>query len=189
MARSIGRQEPPDPDPFARGPYAPEPPAPGAARWWWWSVTGAFALAVSYALGGEGGVLLLLVVVGAATAALLPVRLPRPRRPRRRPPRNTAHSDAPFPDYRKVLDALSWAAVSPRHFDVVTRPVLQRLAAGRLAERHGVDLVSDPGRARALLGEDVWSLVDPTRPARDVSAPPGVDLASVQRVVEKVESL
>ena len=169
--------------------YPPERPAADAARWWWWSTSAAFALAISYALGGVGGVLLLLVVVGAAGTALLPMRLPRPRRPRRRPPRTTAHSDAPFPDYRKLLEALSWSVVSPRHYDVVTRPVLQRLAAGRLAERHGVDLVLDPERARALLGDDVWPLLDPGRPARDVSAPPGVDLASVQRVVERVENL
>lgn len=177
-------------DPFEpHRPYSPERPSPAGARWWWWSVSGAFALAVSYALGGEGGVLLLLVVVGAAATALLPMRLPRPRRPRHRPPSTTAHTDAPFPDYRKVLDALSWAAVSPRHYDVVTRPVLQRLAAGRLAERHGVDLVTDPERAAALLGPEVWPLVDPSRPARDVSAPPGIDLATVHRVVERVESL
>jgi hypothetical protein len=175
-------------DPFA-DPFAPAPAMSSGARWWWASTSGAFALAVSYAFGGLGGVLLLLVVVSAGTATVLPLRLPRARRPRRRPPRVTAHGDAPFPDYRKVVESLSWAAVSPRHYDVVTRPVLQRLAAGRLAERHGLDLVRDHERARALLGEDVWPLVDPHRPARDVSAPPGVDLASVQRVVERVEAL
>ena len=46
----------------------------------------------------------------------------------------------------------------------MTRPLLTRLAAARLADRHRVDLHADPDAARALLGDDVWPWVDPRRP-------------------------
>ncbi|GAA2059408.1 hypothetical protein GCM10009839_82190 [Catenulispora yoronensis] len=49
----------------------------------------------------------------------------------------------------------------PGGYDRGLRRELTRLAAARLAERHGVNLYRDPGTAAALLGTDVWPLVDP----------------------------
>jgi hypothetical protein len=43
------------------------------------------------------------------------------------------------------------------------RPLVQDVVAARLAGRHGVDLESMPGRARALVGPRTWELVRPDR--------------------------
>jgi hypothetical protein len=43
------------------------------------------------------------------------------------------------------------------------RPLVQDVAAARLAGRHGVDLERMPGRARALVGPRTWELVRPDR--------------------------
>ena len=79
--------------------------------------------------------------------------------------------------------------MSPRHYDLVTRPLMTRLAAARLADRHRVDLWSNPEHARAVLGDDVWPWVDPARePSRD-SQPPGVGAETLTRIVDRLETL
>ena len=57
--------------------------------------------------------------------------------------------------YRHV-DRISYAVGAPRHYDSGIRPVLTELARDRVRRFAGVDLASDPARARALLGEDLW---------------------------------
>ena len=79
--------------------------------------------------------------------------------------------------------------MSPRHYDVVTRPLLTRLAAARLADRHRVDLWSDPAGARAVLGDDVWTWVDPAREASRDSQPPGIGPETLTRIVDRLEHL
>ena len=81
------------------------------------------------------------------------------------------------------------AQVSPRHYDLVTRPLLIQLLASRLADRHRIDLAKEPGRARAVVGEDVWRWVDPGRPPDRSSQPPGVDRRTVTAIVERLERL
>ena len=149
----------------------------------------AGALVVAYTVAGVGGVLVGLTafaVVGVLTVAL---RVPRPPalRGRARPPVPVVN--APYRTYRRVAEQLSWARVSPRHYDVVTRPLLQDLMASRLAERHGVDVHRSPDAARALLGEDVWPWLDPARPASGTSRPPGLDPRVLVTLVERLEAL
>lgn len=50
------------------------------------------------------------------------------------------------------------------------RRELTRLAAARVAERHGVNLYRDPQAASRLIGPDLWPLVDP---AAGGDKPPG----------------
>jgi len=149
----------------------------------------ATALVVTFALAGVGGVVLLLtgatvlaVLAAAAVVPGPPHAPPRPTPPVRLP-------NAPFRTYRQIAEQLSWAGVSPRHYDVVTRPLLQRLARSRLAERHGVDLDAAPDAARALLGDDVWVWLDPRRPPSSDSQPPGLDRRVLHRLVDRLEAL
>ena len=91
-------------------------------------------LAAGYAAGGQAG---LLAVAGvAAVAALLAARLriPGPH-PRPGPSRQARFLNSAFPRYRHIDSALSEGRASPRHFDLITRPVLQRLLAALLADR------------------------------------------------------
>ncbi len=150
---------------------------------------GAALLVVTYSLAGLGGLLLavtLVAVVGVLAAAFrvpgAPVTRGRPRPP-------VPVANAPYRTYRRVAEQLSWARVSPRHYDVVTRPLLQRLMASRLAERHGIDVHRSPDAARALLGEELWHLLDPARPASGSSRPPGLDVRDLHRVVDRLEAL
>jgi hypothetical protein len=147
------------------------------------------ALVVTFAFSGIGGIVLLLTaatVLGLLAAAAV---VPGPPAARPRPVPAPPLANAPFRTYRQVAEQLSWAGVSPRHYDVVTRPLLQRLARSRLAERHGVDLDASPDAARALLGEDVWVWLDPRRPASSDSQPPGLDRRVLHRLVDRLEAL
>ncbi len=144
---------------------------------------------VATVAAGAGGLLVSLSVLAGVTAIVLPLTLPgaAPVRSTRRA--GPAVDNAPYRAYRQVAEQLSWAAVSPRHYDLVTRPLMTRLAAARLADRHRVDLWSNPEHARAVLGDDVWPWVDPARePSRD-SQPPGVGAETLTRIVDRLETL
>lgn len=149
----------------------------------------AVVLVVAVLVAGAAGLLVTLTALTVMAAAVLALALPGA--PARRIPRRPAPAvrDAPYRAYRGVAEQLSWAAVSPRHFDLVTRPLLTELAAARLADRHGVDLHREPAAAQALLGADVWPWVAPVEvPSRD-GQPPGVDRATLTRIVDRLEQL
>jgi hypothetical protein len=149
------------------------------------------AIAVIGAYIGAGFAGLVVALSGLAVLGLLllalgvPAAPTRSRRRRRRAPSN----DLPYPTFQQVSEQLSWADVSPRHYDMVTRPLLVRLMASRLSERHGVDLHRDPEGARAIVGDDLWWWLDPTRPVEGSSQPPGVDVRTLTRLVERLEKL
>jgi hypothetical protein len=106
---------------------------------------------------------------------------------RRSPPAEVRSAD--FPAYAKISSDLSWAPVSRWHYDHGIRPLFGRLLESVLAERHRVDLARDPARARELVGEDVWPLVDPSRPPSFDSKAPGADLRTLTRIVDRLEQL
>jgi hypothetical protein len=108
-------------------------------------------------------------------------------RPRRAAPAVVRPSD--FPAYAKISSDLGWAPVSQWHYDHGLRPLLGRLFESVLAERHRVDLTADPDRARTLVGDDIWPLIDPSRPASSDSRAPGTDLRTLTRIVDRLEQL
>jgi hypothetical protein len=106
---------------------------------------------------------------------------------RRHPPAEVRSAD--FPAYAKISSDLGWAPVSQWHYDHGIRPLFGRLLESVLAERHRVDLARDPARARDLVGEDIWPLVDPSRPSSFDSKAPGADLRTLTRIVDRLEQL
>lgn len=91
------------------------------------------------------------------------------------------------------------AAIEDAHdslsgYELHLRPLLQRLYAVRLAERHGVSLHAQPARAAAIVGPELWPWIDPARrrltpgfsrepdPAVRQSVPEGVISALVDRL-------
>lgn len=78
---------------------------------------------------------------------------------------------------RRNVSMLGWSALvssartSATGFAHSARPELQRLYAVRLAEKHGVSLLTEPDKAAALIGPELWPWVDPSRPA-PLPAPP-----------------
>jgi hypothetical protein len=114
-------------------------------------------------------------------------RAVRARLWRRSPPAQVRSAD--FPAYAKISSDLSWAPVSQWHYDHGIRPLFGRLLESVLAERHRVDLARDPARARDLAGDDIWPLVDPSRPPSFDSKAPGADLRTLTRIVDRLEQL
>ena len=152
-------------------------------------VAAACLVAVATAVFGWAGLigaLSLVAVVGAVVALSRVPAAPTPRRPSRPGP---PVENAPFRSYRQVAEAMSWAEVSPRHYDLGTRPVLVRLLAARLSDHHGIDLAADPEAARRLVGDDVWHWLDADREVDRRGQPPGLDPATLERIVDRLEHL
>ncbi|SBT54645.1 hypothetical protein [Micromonospora narathiwatensis] len=78
---------------------------------------------------------------------------------------------------------LDWSATRPERFTKVILPRLGELADERLRQRHGVTRESDPTRARALLGEPLWTFLN-TTPRRRPPSPR--DLAAIVAELEKL---
>jgi hypothetical protein len=68
-------------------------------------------------------------------------------------------------------------------------PLLRSSAAARLAARHGFELDRRPEAARTLLGDEVWELLRPDRPAPADRHGPGLRREQIAAVIERVESL
>jgi hypothetical protein len=150
---------------------------------------GALVVVAGTTAAGAAGMLVTFSVLAGVAVLVLALRLPGAAAPRHRPRPGPAVDNEPYRAYRQVAEQLSWADVSPRHYDIVTRPLLTRLAAARLADRHRVDLWSDPAGARAVLGDDVWTWVDPAREASRDGQPPGIGPEILTRIVDRLESL
>lgn len=74
------------------------------------------------------------------------------------------------------------------------RRELTRLAAARVAERHGVNLYRNPQAAARLIGTDLWPLVDPAAlaapgTAQPAGRPPEVPLRAVAELIERLERM
>jgi hypothetical protein len=108
-------------------------------------------------------------------------------RPRHAAPAAVRPSD--FPSYAKISSDLGWAPVSKWHYDHGLRPLLSRLFESVLAEGHRVDLTADPERARSVVGDDIWPLIDPSVPPSIDSRAPGTDLRTLTRIVDRLEQL
>ena len=103
-----------------------------------------FVVVVAVGAFGAAGLLVSVSLVAVSVAAVALSRIPAAPVVHRRSQPGPPVADAPFRSYRAVAEALSWADVSPRHYDLVTRPLFVQLLASRLADRHRVDLAADP---------------------------------------------
>jgi hypothetical protein len=153
----------------------------------------AVLLAEGYLAAGPAGfvvagTVLALVAIGFARA-MMPQGEQRPPRAVRKDHRPGGSSEADFPAYRKITSDLSWADSSPRHYDHGLRPRLAGLLDARLAQRHGLNAAAGPERARELVGEEMWPLLDMSRPPSNDSRAPGVSMATVDRIVTRLEEL
>jgi hypothetical protein len=125
---------------------------------------------------------------GTPRAAGVWTRITRGRAwPRHKPPAQVRTAD--FPAYAKISSDLGWAPMSQWHYDHGIRQLFGRLAESALAENHRVDLARDPARAREIVGDDVWPLIDPSRPPSFDSKAPGTDLRTLTRIVDRLEQL
>jgi hypothetical protein len=134
----------------------------------------AAILAAGYVAAGPAGLVaaaglaaigVLLVTRGTVRGETpVPVRHSAPRRNRR-----SGDHTAGFPAYRKIASDLEWAQLSRRHYEYAARPMLARLAAAA-----GIEAV-----AEELTGRPAGNGVD--------ADGPGVDLATLDRIVTRLE--
>jgi hypothetical protein len=68
------------------------------------------------------------------------------------------------------------------------RPLLRDIAAAKLARR-GVGLDRDPEPARELLGEELWELVRANRPSPPPRDAPGITIAELTALTDRLEAL
>ena len=68
------------------------------------------------------------------------------------------------------------------------RPALREIAAARLGSR-GISLDRSPGDARRILGEDLWELLRPDRPRPADPRAPGMKLAQLTELTDRLEDL
>jgi len=123
------------------------------------------AAVAGYAMAGWDG--LSVVTIGTTAFAMLVLRgLLSARTPdegRKATERRRAQTLTGYSHRRFVVQS---AIASRAFYDSELRPVLEHLLAARLAERHGINLYTDPAAARGALcrgGRDagLWAWVDP----------------------------
>lgn len=106
------------------------------------------------------------------------LREPAKRAPRRVPPPSLGRIEHET--------ALAVAGSFDLHYHLVPR--LRAVAAGLLSSRRNVSLAETPEAARAILGEDVWELVRPDRPAPEDRLAEGIPVRQLARVVDALEA-
>jgi hypothetical protein len=157
------------------------------------ALVAAVLLAEGYLAAGPAG-----FVVAGTVLALVAILFARATMPQGEQPPPSAvrkdhrpadSSEADFPGYGKITSDLSWAAASPRHYDHGLRRRLAGLLDARLAQRYGLDAAARPERARELVGAELWPLLDTSGPPSNDSRAPGVSMATVDRIVTRLEDL
>jgi hypothetical protein len=134
----------------------------------------------------------LLVVLGLALLALVRAvhstypRTPSPFAASLQPSRETIERPVSLVRVERELAIGASSAFDVHHR---LRPAFTELATSLLSWRRGIDLDADPDAARAVLGDDLWELIEPDRPAPAERAGPGLDERAVERVVTALERI
>jgi len=91
------------------------------------------------------------------------------------------------PELVRTERELTLAVATAGHAHRRLLPLLREAAAARLFAHHGIELARRPEQARALLGEEAWELLRPDRPEPADRNDPGIPLARIESVVERLE--
>jgi hypothetical protein len=155
------------------------------------TATGLAGLAVA---GWTG---LAIVAVGAAALSLVVVRGLAPRSAsqtvRTARAKQTARTISGYGQRRFVV---AMGVRDQAFFESDLRPALEHLLAARLAERHGVNLYTEPDAARAAFcrtgrDEALWHWIDPARERTSgrAGARSGIPRRDLARLVNRLENL
>jgi hypothetical protein len=136
---------------------------------------------------GQGGTVALASALALATAlaAVAALQL-RPAR-RQQPPPRSRDDELPL-RLRQIADALRESEQSEFGVDRSLRPLLVPIVAARLGRR-GVDMTLAPARAQELLGEGLWEIVRPDRPAAAHRVGRGLTGDDLRTAIERLEQL
>lgn len=103
-------------------------------------------------------------------------------RPHVRPPRSLPG------DLRTITELVAGGRSTAAEVHRRVRPLLRDIAAAKLARR-GIGLDRDPRHARELLGEELFELVRADRPAPLTRDAPGMTLAELSALTDRLEAM
>ena len=150
-------------------------------------VAGCLAATALGLVFGQGATVALAtaLTLAAAVAAATALEL-RPARRQGRPPR-AVEDEMPL-RLRQIVDILGESARSEFGVDRSLRPVLVPIATARLGRR-GIDMALAPRRAEELLGDRLWEIVRPDRPAAANRTSRGLPSHDLRAAIERLEQL
>ena len=164
---------------------------------------GSAALA-GLAVAGWPGLAVVAIVAAAATLVVLRGLAPRPAPDATR---KAAESDSAttrsLTGYSQRRFLVATGITSGPFYEADLRPVLEHLLAARLAERHGVNLYTEPDAARRAFvrsarDDALWRWIDPAgrvaspdrrHPARDPHEGRGIPRQTLARLIDRLEHL
>jgi hypothetical protein len=152
------------------------------------SVVGVLLVLAMYQVADGLGVLVVLAVAWLVLLLVLRAGLPAAETPRAQGSSGPSHVER-WPTYDAIERRLWLARRSPWLFDRGTRPLLMRITSVLLRDRTGVDLHQNPERARALVGDDTWWIVDPGREPSYADHSTVDQLEYVDRLLDRLEEL
>jgi hypothetical protein len=157
-------------------------------------LTTAAGVAVSFSSGLRAVLLDAYLVAIGAVLLLALVRTTRVQAPAAGPSKfDRALQDMrrPAPDSGELtlVRDLDLSILSALHLHIRLRPALREIAAHRLRAHYGVDLDSEPGRARELVGPAAWEVVRLDRPPPEDRLSAGPSLAYFREVAADLERL
>jgi hypothetical protein len=161
---------------------------------WGVVVTAAAAVAAIASSGAHEIVFDVYLLCIGAVILLALVRATRSQAP----PRQVSPFDAALAAMRRpaaetgdpaLVRELELSTYNAFHFHSRLRPLLRDVAAHRLRSRYGVELDSEPLRARELVGTEAWDVVRPDRRAPEDRMAPGPTLADLRVVVKELEAI
>jgi hypothetical protein len=152
-------------------------------------------IAAVYAFAGLGASLIAVSV--SAVALLLALRGLVPPASELPPPAEQDQlgdrGQTSFFGFWRKRAVLVEATDSMAAYDAELRETLQHLLAARLAERHDVNLYTDPGQARQVFltgqPEGLWYWLDPGRPAETEQKKRGIPVRTLAAIIDRLERL
>jgi hypothetical protein len=160
------------------------------------AVTVIAAGAAATAVAGWPG--LVVVAAGAAALSVVVVRGLSPRSADQTVRTATTKPAArPLSGYAQRRFVISSGIASRGFYEAELRPALEHLLAARLAQYHGVNLYTEPDKARQAFcqtqaDEALWHWIDPEQPRpagqRD-GLPGGIPRRTLARLVHRLEHL
>jgi hypothetical protein len=148
---------------------------------------GCVAATASGLVFGQGGTVALASALALAGALAAATALQLRPAWRHRPPPRVRDRELPL-RLRQIVHDLRESEQSEFGVDRSLRPLLVPIAAARLGRR-GVDMAAAPRRAQELLGDVLWEVVRPDRPAAAYRAGRGLARDDLRAAIERLEQL
>jgi hypothetical protein len=158
----------------------------------------ALAAVAGFAVAGWPGLAVVATVAAALTLAVLRGLAPRPaQQTTRKAPESDNATMQSITGFSRQRYMVASGIASRAFYEADLRPVLEHLLAARLAERHGLNLYTDPAAAkrafvRSARDEALWRWIDPAhaRPGE----PPGdraraIPRRSLARLIDRLERM